>query len=405
MAFCSLRFCLPSLILAALVGHTCLASPPPPLVPPQGWEREVTPGFEPAIEKVLADWEVSRPVETDIWQHWGSEAVPVLMKIYRDERWKDFRPAIQGLLFRSGLSEAIDALKQRLDELERLDGSAPGALYETTCITGAFVWQGSPELREHVFDRAVHAPEWLIPAYVSSIGARVDRVSYDSLTRLADEGGETMHRLATERMDWIDDFFRAEERVSLAPGAIAYGDGKGQKGVARKELKAMKRAIETGKHLPSSEPGRVESTGATLVRYAEAAGNKAIPLIEEVINRPAGSRETGLLCSAYLALGRIGSEKSVAAFTRLRDRSLTAAGIPKVEDGTHAEKMTEAAAIALGLPADYRKSLDEPNSWGRQWKVSNDYSESSMECASSFVQLKRFGDEWIPVAFEPLPVY
>ncbi len=90
------------LVLALLIGATSHAVihvlPPAPL--PIGWELDPIPGFEPYLELGLENaftfsGDGSRqPYTADNMAAWGAKAIPILMGLYEDERWKEYRATI-----------------------------------------------------------------------------------------------------------------------------------------------------------------------------------------------------------------------------------------------------------------------------------------------------------------------
>lgn len=107
---------------------------------------------------------------------------------------------------------------------------------------------------------------------------------------------------------------------------------------------------------------------------------------------------------ALIALGRIGTDKSVAAFKRLRDAAYGKNGAPERRPAyTHGERMAESAAMTLhyipGEAGPAPASLD-----GEKALVSADYTEGEMYYPHYEVHFRRYGDEWMPVRMIPLPI-
>ena len=97
-------------------------APPPP--PPLGWEETITEGFDPPIEEVLVDQFYAEEAERNAHiEAWGEEAVPVLQRLYADERWEEYQDVIRGYLNRYGapatLEPADERLREALGEIEQ----------------------------------------------------------------------------------------------------------------------------------------------------------------------------------------------------------------------------------------------------------------------------------------------
>ncbi len=124
--------------------------------------------------------------------------------------------------------------------------------------------------------------------------------------------------------------------------------------------------------------------------FASMAGNAEAPQIVRV--------------QALIALGRIGTGKSVAAFKRLRDAAYGKNGAPERRPTyTHGERMAEAAAIILhhipGGTGPAPVSLD-----GKSASVSEDYNDGQMRYMHYMLHFRRFGDEWMLVRMESMPI-
>lgn len=107
--------------------------------------------------------------------------------------------------------------------------------------------------------------------------------------------------------------------------------------------------------------------------------------------------------SAVIGLGRIGSERSVAAFERLRDAARSLPEAPQAQESyTHQERICEAVEmVCIWIPGVDPKSRVAFQPIARTASVSGDYITASVHCGSPFelteVELKRFGDEWLVI--------
>jgi len=84
---------------------------------PIGWEKKVTPGFDPPIEYVLVfetDWLDPRPAPEELWKKWGPGAAPVLEKLYHDPAWAELQRPILQLLATSSDPTVAEFFAQEL---------------------------------------------------------------------------------------------------------------------------------------------------------------------------------------------------------------------------------------------------------------------------------------------------
>ena len=109
-----------AIVLGIVMGARALsmAPPPPPPEPPEGWEDEVVPGFTPSIESVVVDHGF-RTVDEGKKQieQWGPESTPVLIRLYRDERWVRFQDRVLFLMRCSPDPRVVDFLYERFEAL------------------------------------------------------------------------------------------------------------------------------------------------------------------------------------------------------------------------------------------------------------------------------------------------
>lgn len=135
------------------------------------------------------------------------------------------------------------------------------------------------------------------------------------------------------------------------------------------------------------------------------AGDDLVDWLKENAIHPANPYNIRLGC--VMALGVLGTPKSVAAFVELRDAAFASPGAPAPQaEYTHGEKMVEAAVMTFevipGPPpfsrvktdylADYA-TVDETGETGT-------LSYSTYETAPGLV-LRRFGNEWLVTGFLP----
>ncbi len=142
-----------------------------------------------------------------------------------------------------------------------------------------------------------------------------------------------------------------------------------------------------------------EAVMETLVRLR---GERMTDYFESVAGNAEASRDARV--QALIALGRIGTDKAIAAFRRLRDAAYGKNGAPDRHPAyTDGERMAEAAAMILhyipgeagtlfaALPADSAS-------------VSADHNDGSMSYGHYTLHFHRFGNEWLLLKMEAMPM-
>ena len=133
-----------------------------------------------------------------------------------------------------------------------------------------------------------------------------------------------------------------------------------------------------------------------VIALADMMGDDAVPFLEALIARP-GTPPRVKTCS-IIGLGRIGSQKSVAAYVRLRDQAFEKTGVPERKtEYTHAEKIAEAYYMTIYIISD--RCTWCTGSVPGSIVVSEEYLEGELTtfdgCTFSIWRLRRFGSEWL----------
>jgi hypothetical protein len=109
-----------------------------------------------------------------------------------------------------------------------------------------------------------------------------------------------------------------------------------------------------------------------------------------------------------MGLGEVQSEKSAAAFARLRDAAYKKPGAPQpLGSYTHAERMREAVIMSLFvIPCEVDSRIISAVTGGARpgATVSEDYRAGSFWLNNTQFQLRRVGAEWLVVSAAPGPV-
>ena len=126
------------------------------------------------------------------------------------------------------------------------------------------------------------------------------------------------------------------------------------------------------------------------------AGAEAIPFFTESVKNAMFPREARL--HAVLALNRIGTPESLTAWRALRDAARLLPEAPQAQPSyTHEERMVESMILAMGL---VNGKIDQRAKVRPGAQVADDYVTGTLHWTGGTYQLRRFCDEWVPVAME-----
>ncbi len=151
---------------------------------------------------------------------------------------------------------------------------------------------------------------------------------------------------------------------------------------------------DLGRHLTWLPPHlRYQSIPAVANAQALLGGNDAIPaLLDRARDATMDSRERLVM---MVAINRIGTSESLAAWKSLRDQARTMPNAPKArEEYTHAERMEEAIVLTLAATRG-ALSIHAMGSYGAE--ITEDYNTGTIWVGGTQYTLRRVGDEWFPV--------
>lgn len=156
----------------------------------------------------------------------------------------------------------------------------------------------------------------------------------------------------------------------------------------------MKKAVpDLMRHLPYF-PENEAWQGAPAISnaLADLAGNDVLPYFTQAMS-PALDQRTRL--AAIVAMNRIGTPESLAAWRALRDgaRALPNAPQPQAEY-THGERMAESMVLLTGYLSGVMPSVPL-SSYGAE--VDADYVTGRIWMMNTNYVMHRYGDEWIPI--------
>lgn len=125
---------------------------------------------------------------------------------------------------------------------------------------------------------------------------------------------------------------------------------------------------------------------------ADLAGNASIDYFVQATNRDTDPRTR---LSAVVAMNRIGTPESLAAWRTLRDSARALPNAPQEKsEYTHGERMAEAMTLVLGYLSGTMMPL--PNST-ESAQVAADYATGRIWLGNTDYGMRRYGDEWVPV--------
>jgi hypothetical protein len=367
-------------------GTIASASFAPPPEAPAGWEANQTPGFDPSVESVLV--ERSREIPPlfftadsarPFWDKWGPAAREVLFRLLAAPEWERFQYWIGSLLVACPFPEVREQVEAELYRLAE-----------------------GPELtqadQKKFQKRLSHSPH---PAVLATV---IRELSWTLTEESLAAAREAVDRLPPkDRRRVLADVdhgyaqLRAREPMAQAPvielaRPMPKGGGKT---LSRKEIKALQ-----DRFLKSPEPNN--DAANALIELAQQPRSKGIvEYFADIASTP--ELHAVMRQNALFALGRIGTKDSVAKWKSLRDAARAQPGAPQPRPAyTHAQRMYEAAVFAICIipgAANPYHQLSNPGAW-----VSADYKRGAVLLGDVDVQLLRYGDEWMSVEEQPLPV-
>jgi hypothetical protein len=260
----------------------------------------------------------------------------------------------------------------------------PGKTYEKTVAFGPFE-KGSPEAL---------LEEWLETLYAGS--GQENQLPAKPGKSVANE----IAKLITGTLNELPGQYEWEMRPAAAYGVVAEKLGLTSTVPAIEEL--LRRWSKDMGH------GYVADSGPTalVTALAALAGDGAVNFLADMAGD--AGRSYTLRRDSLIALGKIGANKSVKAFVRLRNAAYKKEGVPGPKESyTHAERMAEAAEMVFvyipgeGPFGDREKGFRADPNWA--W-VSEDFSTGTIDVQQGYVtyhlSLRRFGEEWLVVGIE-----
>ena len=128
------------------------------------------------------------------------------------------------------------------------------------------------------------------------------------------------------------------------------------------------------------------------------AGAEVIPFFAEAVKDETLTRQARL--HAVLALNRIGTPESLAAWRALRDEARLLPGAPQTQTTyTHEERMVESLILLLGL-IEGKISLEKERQ--AHARIDEDYATGTFHWTGGTYHVQRFADEWVPVDLEAM---
>ena len=366
--------------------------------PPEGWQAEVTPGFEPSIEKTIVssyDCNLFNTSFEDTLLNWGPEAIPVIIRLHEDERWADFRRATARMLAQSECPEARQYFLGRFRSL-------------------AEVGQPSEQNADEMASLCVNLMDECEPEWIGmlTIEARSGNVAYapqyaEALLRLGtDEALDAMRVLRSrlpessrDAVNWrtvvLEGRMRAQEPM---PAEDVPDTAK-----RRRKAPELRKRILALEGRSSSRRGREDIPIGELVT---AEGDTAVKFLGKVACDP--DFPANVRMQAVVGLGLVGTEKSAKAYARLRDAAFDMPWAPEPQlEYTHAQRMAEAAALTISV-IPYMGTEGTPNTSlearPRTAWVSDDFSTGNLRYGDYHVKAIRMGAEWLVVDVPPIPI-
>ena len=161
---------------------------------------------------------------------------------------------------------------------------------------------------------------------------------------------------------------------------------------------------ESQKPRPEYSVAAKERLASTI---ADIEGDDAVPFFEKAADDTTLGKAARK--AAVCALGRLHSEKSAAAYARLRDAAYGTPGAPERRASyTHEERMVEAAVMAafvIPTQGDSKAPQWTANPTPATVSVNEDYRTGTLALNNMEFRLHRVGREWLVASARNMPVY
>jgi hypothetical protein len=387
MKFCpALLACL--LALASFADAWADLYLPPP---PKGWQAEVTPGFEPSIEKTIVSSYYCNTFKTsfeETLKSWGPEAIPVIIRLHEDDRWADFRRATARMLAQSECPEARQYFLGRFRSLAQFGQPSEQNADEMASLCVNLVDEGEPEWTGMLTIEARSGNVAYAPQYAEALSRLGTHEALDAMRVLRSRLPESSRDAVNWRIVDLEGSMRAQEPM---PTEDVPDTAKRR----RKARELRKRILA----LKGRSADMWSREGVSIGMLVEAEGDTAVRFLTKLARNP--DYPESVRMQAVVGLGIIATEKSTKAYVRLRDAALDMPWAPEPQlEYTHAQKMAEAAALTIsvipcmGTEGTPNTSLE---AWPRTAWVSDDFSTGNLRYGDYHVKAIRIGAEWLVV--------
>lgn len=149
------------IVLLALLLVSTTAFPsmwPEPLPGPIGWETRITPGFDPPIEYFIVYGGRGELSRDELLAKWGPGAVSVLVKLYRDPEWAEWKDKILLIISIFRTAEVMEFLTSEFAEAR---DQVPVTLKQRICLGYllGMIRSRDPECADTLLEEGLKAPE------------------------------------------------------------------------------------------------------------------------------------------------------------------------------------------------------------------------------------------------------
>jgi len=217
--------------------------------------------------------------------------------------------------------------------------------------------------------------------------------------KIRESVGRELTELVTARLEELPGRYWFETREAARLAAAAEGYGLSETVPALQDMLA--RWISASEYVNYDRQLR-----AVVDAVVALAGEDAVPFFAAAATDARFLHEVRR--ESVIGLGQIGTEKSVAAFVKLRDAAFGKPGTPKRKESyTHAEKMAETVEMVFNviprLPSDETPPRLATVSPEDAW-VSEDFTEGHIGCRMpgggyTQIMMRCFGNEWLIAEF------
>ena len=217
-------------VLAVDLAWAIYAPPPPG---PIGWEKRLTPGFDPPIEYVVVyeSWGPGPGKEVDGYiTQWGPGAGPVLVALYQNPDWKEFHHQILSVMDKVDAPEVTSFLMEEAKQLASTKEAPPRPDYEKVRLLNMLAKRDAAAADAVAFEIAQNPAH---PYFESIIGYLSIRATQENgaacKAKLEELAADTSDARLRDRIERTFKGDAAQNRANEPMSVVLQREAKGEK--------------------------------------------------------------------------------------------------------------------------------------------------------------------------------